>query len=371
MLHAVILAGGSGTRLWPESRKSRPKQFLALHSDRTLIEETVLRARKLVSPNNVWIVTNVEYVTKIKELLPCIGEERILAEPVGRNTAPGIAWVASHILNEDADGTMMVFPADQKIENDDLFCATLNFAAGFVEENPERLVALGVPPTYPATGFGYIERGEEIDGERQTTDGRFLPSLPDCLPSAVCRLYNVAQFREKPHQEVAKRFFESGRFYWNAGISVWKAATILDAIGRFKPEIGKHFIGGVPDNIDDVFAVVESISIDYAVLQNADSLVVVESRFRWNDVGSWSALETLYADDARDSSNNLVVGGVSFFPMESRNCTVWGSNNDTKTKRIVIAGLDDILVVQTADTIYIAPKGRDDLPPKIAAMIDS
>ena len=350
MLHAVILAGGAGTRLWPESRKGRPKQFLTLRSDRTLIEETVERARKLVPADNIWITTNVEYVTKIKELFPSINDNRILVEPVGRNTTPSIAWAASHIVKDDADGTMMIFPADQKIGNDDLFFATLNFAANLVDENPQYLVTLGIFPTDPATDFGYIERGEEIGGRRQTAD--------------CCRLYNVVQFCEKPHRELAEQFFDSGRFYWNAGIFVWKAATILEMIHRFKPDIGKHFIGGVPSQISDVFDAIESISIDYAVMQNADSIVVIASHFAWNDVGSWSALDALYADVARDSANNLVVGDVSFLPIESHNCTVRVSNDDFEKKRIVVAGLDDLLVVQTEDTVYIAPKGRDDLPSK-------
>ncbi|RLT08124.1 MAG: mannose-1-phosphate guanylyltransferase, partial [Planctomycetota bacterium] len=281
MLHAVILAGGSGTRFWPQSRRALPKQFLRFGSERTLLQETVERCRAFIPLERTWIVTGSAYLAETARQLPDLREGNVLIEPCGRNTAPCIGLAAIQLLATDPDAVMLVMPADQVIRTVEQFRTTVEQAVAVVQQSPESLVLFGAQPTYPATGFGYIQRGAEISGQ----------------PGA----FRVAAFREKPGLATAEQYVAAKEFFWNCGLFVWRAATILEQIERHQPEIGtrlKRLQAAIGTEKWDAtlaaeFPQMPSISIDYAVLEQANSVAVVPAAFDWDDVGSWQALARL------------------------------------------------------------------------------
>ena len=288
MLHAVIMAGGSGTRFWPASRKERPKQLLALSGERTMLQSTVDRLEGLVPPERLRIATTARLVDPIAEQLPDVARDAILVEPCKRDTAPAIGLAAVHLLRDDPDAVMAVMPSDHVIRPPETFRAALETARDLVQEDPSRLVTFGIRPTYPAESFGYIERGEA------------LATTPDSHHA-----FAVACFREKPKAEIAEEYLASGRFYWNSGIFVWKARTILDELAKNRPAIVEHLnkIGraiGTPDYqsvLETEFAAIDPISIDFGVMEHAENVVVIEAPFEWDDLGSWRALERLRKPD--------------------------------------------------------------------------
>ena len=277
MLHAVIMAGGSGTRFWPQSRTKMPKQLLKLAGDRTMIQQTVDRCDSLIAGAQTWVVTNHAQVDPTCGQLPDIPPGNVLVEPSARNTAPCVGLAAIHTLRQDPDAVMFVMPADHVIGPADVFQNAARRAVELVKEDADRLVLFGVPPTYPSTGYGYIERGESLG-----TDGA----------------YHVASFREKPPQVTAQEYIDSGRFYWNCGIFCWKASTILDELKQHEPEMYARLMTlgeaiGTPE-YDDVlsaeFPQMNSIAIDRAVLERSSRVCVIEAPFQWDDVGSWLAV---------------------------------------------------------------------------------
>ncbi len=281
------MAGGAGTRFWPESRASRPKQLLKLVGQRTMIQSTVDRLGKLVPPERILVVTNARLVDAIVAQLPQLPRTSILGEPCKRDTAPCIGLAALQISRDDPDAVMAVLPSDQVIEPVAAFQQALGTAIGLVEQSPARIVTFGVRPTYPAMSFGYIERGQP-------------------LASAPAGVYRVDQFREKPPTEVARRYVAAGNFYWNSGIFVWRARTILDALQQHEPVMFGHLQAiaaayGRPDYasvLDCEFAAIRGVSIDYAVMEHARDVVVVEAPFTWDDVGSWQSIARLQGVDA-------------------------------------------------------------------------
>src|SRR5215471_19222775 len=219
MLHAVIMAGGSGTRFWPLSRSARPKQLLDLTGGRTMIQATVDRLGDLVPAERTWIITNRSLVAPIAEQLPRVDKRRVIGEPCKRDTAPAIGLAALLVLAEDPEASMVVMPADHLIQPSEAFQAAIKQAAELVEREPQTLVTFGIKPTYAAESFGYIERG---------------PERGDSIQRGI---FEVKKFREKPARSVAEEYLASGRFYWNSGIFVWKARTILDALAKYEPAI--------------------------------------------------------------------------------------------------------------------------------------
>lgn len=347
MLHAVVMAGGSGTRFWPLSRRSYPKQFLRLGSERSLLQETFERCRTWIPTERFWIVTAERLLPPTREHLPEVSRERILLEPCARNTAPCIALAALCMEDVDPQATMAVLPADHLIAPPEAFQQDLLRAATLVESDPERLVLLGAPPRHPATGFGYIERGDAIPG------GAF----------------EVRSFREKPDRMAAEGYLRRGDFFWNCGIFVWKAARILSAVQRHEPlihdlleELRPHL--GRPSwnaALADAFPRMPAISIDYAVLERERQLMVVESTFDWDDVGSWEAMA---ARQVADSDGNVVSGNCA--AVDSRDCIVHGSPDHL----IALLGMEGCLVVQTPTATLVARRGDDERLRRLTALLE-
>jgi mannose-1-phosphate guanylyltransferase len=339
MLHAVIMAGGSGTRFWPESRRQLPKQFLRFSGERTLIQETIGRCAPAIPEKYVWIVTNAAHALETARQLPEVPAHQILLEPCGRNTAPCIGLAAIQLLAIDPDATMLVMPADQMIHPTAMFQKAVSQAVELVERDPRTLVLFGIEPTYPATGFGYIRRG-------------------DPLPDTELPMFQVQSFQEKPNQLTAARYNATGEYYWNCGIFVWRAQTILDALGVHAPEIHERLLRlrsaiGQPEwaaALESEFPTMPSISIDYAVLEKADRVCVLEAPFEWDDVGSWHALARLLPAD-RDG--NTLDGRVC--PVDSSGCIVRTSDDHL----VATIGVKDLIIVHTPTATLVADR-RDE-----------
>jgi mannose-1-phosphate guanylyltransferase len=338
MLHVVVMAGGSGTRFWPQSRQAMPKQLLRLAGDQTMIQQTVGRCDGWIPPANIWVVTNQMQAEETGRQIPEVPKSNILIEPCGRNTAPCIGLAAIQILQQDPDGLMFVMPADHVIGPQDVFQQAGRTAEQLVVQDPGRFVLFGVPPTFPSTGYGYIERNLPIE----VVDGT---------------AYSVASFREKPVRDVAQQYLDEGSYYWNCGIFCWQAEAILNALREYEPNIHARLmtladaIGteALDTTLAAEFPQMDSISIDYAVLERSDSVAVVEAPFAWDDVGSWLALPRLLG---ADDHNNTVDG--DFCGVDSSGCIVRSSDGHL----IATLGVKDLIIVHTPDATLVAK--RDD-----------
>ena len=339
MLHAMIMAGGAGTRFWPASRADLPKQLLNFTGNRTMIQETVDRVASLVPAERTWVLTNQRLVPAIQEQLPDLPTSAILGEPCKRDTAPCIGLAAFLIQQQDPEAIMLVMPADHLINPTNEFCRSVEHATQLVDSAPERIVTFGISPSYAAESFGYIERDDALS------------ELAEDAP----RTYRVRQFREKPTATVAQQYLDSGNFYWNSGIFVWKAETILKALQEYEPAMFQ-ILGEIADTADspnfeavlsEKFAHIEGKSIDYAVMEKHSEVLVVEAPFQWNDVGNWQSLASMY--DA-DEDGNIVLG--KHLGISSQNSLIRTTDNHL----IVTIGLDDVIVVHTADATLIARK---------------
>jgi mannose-1-phosphate guanylyltransferase len=339
MLHAVVMAGGSGTRFWPASRQANPKQFLSLTGDQSLIQQAVRRCESLAPAERVWIVTGAAHAVETARQLPDVPSAHVLVEPCGRNTAPCIGLAAVAVLQEDPDAIMLVTPADHVISPNEEFIAAVQRAISTIERNPDQLCLFGIVPTEPATGYGYIEQGTP-------------------LGDAAERVFNVERFREKPDLETAEQFLAAGNFLWNSGIFVWRADTILKNLEEYQPELFERLsairehVGGATfgDALEVEFPNMPSISIDYAVLEHSKNVCVIEAPFAWDDVGSWSALPRLHPQDA---SGNTVVG--KFVGQNTKNCTVFSSNDHL----IATVGIENCVVVHTKNATLVAKMNDD------------
>jgi mannose-1-phosphate guanylyltransferase len=343
------MAGGSGTRLWPESRKDRPKQLLKILGDESMIAATVARLNELVPPTRVLIATTKQLAEKVHQQLPQVPRESILCEPAPRNTAPCIALAAIHLLQKDPDATMAVMPADHVIRPTDAFCQAIRFGEALVSEQPQRLVTFGIQPSYPSTSFGYIQRGEPLETDAQT------PSGPH--PAA----YRVNRFREKPKIEDARRYLAAGEFYWNAGIFVWRARAIVDLLARFEPEMAQHLSRidkafGSPDFdavLEREFRAMKKVSIDYAVMERAQDVTVVEAPFEWDDVGGWRAVERL---GQTDDAGNL-IDAARCISINSSGTIV---RSDDPRHLVALVGAENLIVIVTPDATLIANKDQEE-----------
>jgi mannose-1-phosphate guanylyltransferase len=347
MLHAVIMAGGAGTRFWPESRTTRPKQLLSLLGDRTMIRSTLDRLEGLVPAERVHVATTAALAASIAAELPELPPEAILIEPCKRDTAPCIGLAAAMLLRDDTDAVMAVMPADHVIGPDETFREAIRFAASLVEEDPRRLVTFGIRPTYPAETFGYIERGGRLASPAATVENR---------PAA----FGVKRFHEKPKADVAEQYIASGHFYWNSGIFVWRADTILRAIAEFQPEMTVHLdriakaagTRGADEVLRSEFAQIEPLSIDRGVMERVSGVVVVEAPFDWDDVGSWRALERLGQPDA---AGNVVEAG-RYLGLKTSGSIVRSQRRD---HLVVTMGVEDLVIIVTPDATLVANK-RDE-----------
>jgi len=351
--HAVIMAGGSGTRFWPASRRRLPKQFLPLGGTKTLLRQTFERLTTLASPSRIWVVTNSDYVDLVLQELPELSPERVIGEPAARNTAPCIGLAARRIASEAGGESLLVCPADHVIAPPEVFEADVVMALQLLAQHdtPDDPLSItfGIEPRYPATGFGYIERGEAmpLEGDGISSEG----------PGAPARSFLVDCFREKPELAVAEEYVSSGRFYWNSGIFVWSTAGIQKLIATHLPELATGLDelerragegGGFPAALESCFGELPSISIDYGVLERAGRVAVVASRFEWDDVGSWAALER-YAEP--DGAGNGVIG--QHVGLNTRNCIVVG-----KDRLIATIGVEDLVIVETDDAVLVCRRDQ-------------
>ena len=330
---ALIMAGGRGERFWPRSRKNMPKQFLSLTDDsRTMIQLTVDRILPLVKMEDIYIATNKDYKGLVKEQLPGIPEENILCEPIGRNTAPCIGLGLMHVLRKYDDAVMMVLPSDSLIKNGDRYRELVKEACE-IAASGDNLVTMGIRPSYPETGYGYIKFLED---------------------EARGSAYRVDKFVEKPSLELAKEYLATGQYLWNAGMFVWKASTVLKEFEANLPDMLKGLgtikeAVGTPDEdkvLGEVFPTLESISIDYGIMEKAGSIYTIPGDFGWDDVGSWLAVERI---KTVNEDNNVVSGNV--ITIGTKDCII-----EAKDKLIAAVGLKDIVVVDTEDATLICDK---------------
>ena len=348
MLHAVIMAGGAGTRFWPASRNARPKQLLNLIGERTMIQATCDRIAQLVPPENTLVVTNQNLVAACREQLPELGAENVLGEPCKRDTAPCVGLAAAIIARRDPEATMLVMPADHVIRATEAFHQAVQQAAAIVSADPQTLVTFGIPPSYPSESFGYIERGDRLDEAASGGAG-------DAEQSGA---YRVKMFREKPSIEVAEQYLAAGDFYWNAGIFVWRASAILAALAEYEPDMHARVIAiadafGQPqfaETLDHEFAAIVAKSIDYAVMENYPQVAVIEAAFDWDDVGNWRSLTR---QRGADEDGNTVIG--RHLGVNSRGCIVRTSDDHL----VVTLGMEDCIVVHTPNATLVARK-RDE-----------
>lgn len=338
-MYIVLMAGGAGTRFWPRSRQDMPKQLLKLFGERSMLQQTYDRIKGLTDNSKILIVTAQNLKQEIISQLPEIPVENIVAEPFGRNTAPCIALAAT-VINSRENGNseiMAILPADHLVNDVPKFQAVLMTAAKYASET-ETLVTLGIKPTYPETGYGYIQRTDRL----LETDNQ--------------KIYPVKTFAEKPNIETAARFLESGDFYWNGGIFVWSTKTILrefedqmvelhDVLPQIAEKVDKD---GFDEAVLKVYSATKAISIDYAIMENAENVSVIEADFEWNDVGSWEAVFNL---SEKNNKNNAVHSRYSV-EIESHNNYFYSKNK----KLIAAVDINDMILVETDDAILICRK---------------
>lgn len=330
MLYAVIMAGGVGTRFWPASRQAQPKQFLTVGGDRTLLQQTVDRLDGLVPPEQVYVVTHADYVAQTRQQLPEVPDANILGEPIARNTAPCIALAASTIAARDPEATLIVLPADHLIRHEKQFRQVLRTAIEQAQ-TPGALVTLGITPTHPETGYGYIQFDGSLDA---MDDGP--------------RAFRVRTFAEKPDLATAERFLDSGDFLWNSGMFVWRADAILHAFEQYLPDVHEAFLpiqqgDDSAASIQQAYARSPKISIDYGVMERAEHVYVVPGQFGWSDVGDWRAVFDLEETDAHGNALHGTVIAES-----SSRCYVMG-----RDKLIALVGINDAIVVETDDAVLV------------------
>jgi mannose-1-phosphate guanylyltransferase len=336
--YVAIMAGGIGSRFWPMSRTAYPKQFLdVLNTGKTLIQWTYERYTQFIPAENIYIVTSEEYVSIVEKQLPNLPKENILAEPSKKNTAPCIAYISFKLAQKDPQATFVVAPSDHLILEQDNFQKIVEQSLDFVS-NIKALATLGIKPTNPNTGYGYIQyEGLEVSKG----------------------VYKVKTFTEKPTVEIAASFLASGDFLWNAGIFAWKASTIIAAFEKYQPEMFELFDGekanfntaSEKQSIQKIYPQCVNISIDIAIMEKADNVYVIPASFGWSDLGTWNsayeAMEKDYFANAVASDNVIVI--------DATKCMI----NAPKDKLVVVQGLDDFIVVDTKDVLLICSKEKE------------
>ena len=337
----VIMAGGIGSRFWPLSRVGKPKQFLdILGTGETLIQQTISRFKEICPIENIYIVTNEEYRTIILEQLPEINEDQILLEPLRKNTAPCIAY-ANHVISQrNPNANIVVAPSDHLIMDQKEFVEVINNALNFVEDK-EALLTIGIQPSRPETGYGYIQ----VDGSSD-------------IEGFSC-LRQVKTFTEKPDLEMAKLFIESGDFFWNSGMFIWSLPTIMNAFAKYLPDMHAIFRDGAEyfrtseerGFIQQAYGACDKISVDYGIMEKADNVFVMCADFGWSDLGTWGSL---YGHLAPDNFGNA-VNSPQFLPFSTSNCMV----QIQESKLTVIQGLDDYIVVDTEDVLLICKRSDE------------
>ncbi|MEX0686441.1 MAG: mannose-1-phosphate guanylyltransferase [Balneolales bacterium] len=335
MVYALIMAGGIGSRFWPRSRKIKPKQFLSLIGDKSLLQNTVDRILPVIPIERILIITNDNYTELVKEQIPDIPNENIIGEPVARNTAPCIALASAILLNKDPEATLVVLPSDHYINDNKSYLKVLSAAIEKAQKD-NGLVTIGIKPTRPETGYGYIQVKDKVE----ETD--------DKIP-----VHLVKTFAEKPDMNTALKFLESGEFLWNSGMFIWRAQTIFDQFGIHLPDLykeavkvkGKFKTGERDEAINEFYHNCISISIDYGIMEKAKAVHVVPGDFGWNDVGSWMAI---YELDDKDKNGN-VMHTENHAIVDSDNCYVSTLND----KVVALVGVQGVALIETKDALLL------------------
>jgi mannose-1-phosphate guanylyltransferase len=337
-LYGLIMAGGVGSRFWPMSTEEKPKQFLdILGLGKSLLQLTFERLNKQIPAEHIFILTNKSYFSLVKEHLPMLGDEQIICEPQRKNTAPCILYAALKIQHLEPNSTLVISPSDHLILQEDRFHEQLSIAVN--EAQKDKLLTLGIHPTRPDVGYGYIEFDSSID-------------------RSAGQVAKVIQFREKPKLDQAKEFLYAGNFYWNAGIFIWKTATILSAFKKYQLELFNLFnqitIGSAKETIQlaQAFSDCQDISIDYAILEKSDQISMVLTDFDWSDLGTWGSLSEKTASN--DLGNSVINVDAHFFNA-SNNLVI-----ASQSKKILIDGLTDYIVVDSGDKLLIIKKENED-----------
>ncbi|HXZ37147.1 MAG TPA: mannose-1-phosphate guanylyltransferase [Thermodesulfobacteriota bacterium] len=343
-LYAVIMAGGGGTRFWPWSRQMRPKQVLPILSARTMIRETVDRVQPLVPRERILIVTSRSQARQLHREVDRIPPENLLLEPEGKNTAPCLGLAAVHVQRKNPEAVLIVLPADHYIGAPEKFLRTLRRAAEFASRQ-NYLITLGITPTGPETGYGYIQKGPVLGRVKET------------------EVFRAKAFREKPALQKAQDYLRRGDFLWNSGMFIWRVGVFLKALEKYLPRLYgdmqelKSSIGkrGERRVLEKVYSQCPSISVDYGVLEKAPNVALIEARFGWNDVGSWAVLWNLWPKDP--AGNVCIQGGErgesKVLVLDSSGCLVRGEKSF-----IAVLGLKDTLVVEAGDAILVCPRSR-------------
>lgn len=356
MAYGVIMAGGSGTRFWPKSRRALPKQLMKLAGDKTMLQLAVDRLAGLTAPEDVYVLTNAELAEEAKRQLPHVPAANIIGEPVGRDTAACIGLAALLVKKRDPDGAMVVITADHLIRASDQFRSNAEVAIELAAE-PGVLVTFGIKPSGPATVYGYIHRGEPLLKRRGLG------------PSDEIRVYAVKQFREKPSRPVAEQYVDSGQFYWNSGMFVWRTRTILESLRASAPELYAALMplesalgtSAQDEAIGNAYAGLDKISIDYAVMEHATNVRVVEATFDWDDVGSWLAMERLHE---QDGAGNTVL--AEHIGIDTNRCVLSAEDGHL----LATVGVGDLVIVHTADATLVCAKDRVEDIKKLTQMLE-
>ena len=337
--YAIIMAGGIGSRFWPISRSSHPKQFIdILGTGKTLIQNTYERFLKVCPPENIYIVTNENYVKLVKSQLPELGEQQILTEPVMRNTAPCVAYGCFKIESLNPEAVIVVAPSDQQILDEDAFVHAIEKSLETAASS-EILITLGIKPSRPDTGYGYIQYTDQVINHD---------------------FHKVKTFTEKPTLEIARTFIQSGDFLWNAGIFVWSAKAIVKAFSQHLPEMHEIFAEARPvyntenekTHIHKAYQHCINISIDYGIMEKADNVYVLPSAFGWSDLGTWASIYDLAE---KDYVGNAVIPSEKVIMYDSSNCMV----NVPGEKLVILQGLHDFIVVESNNTLLICPRDQE------------
>ena len=349
MTNIVVMAGGKGERFWPKSLREMPKQFHKIVSDRTMIQETFYRLYPEIHKENIYFIANNKLMQIVKDQLPEVSENSLIVEPFGKNIAAAIGLAAIYIMKNDPEGVMVILTADHVVEPNEKFIEAIHVASKVAENN--YLVTFGISPDRPATEYGYIE----VDGKLD--DGYDLD------------VYKVKMFREKPDLETAKNFVEKGNFYWNSGMFAFKITVILDEIRKYVTKLYSGLMRiekaiGTDDEEKiklQEFEKFDDISIDYAVMERADSIACVIPKYKWDDVGSWNGL---YRHKKRDKSGNIVEGNV--VAIDSKDTLIMGDDDSV----IAVVGLDGIIIVKNGNRILVCNKDKDQLVKKAIKVME-
>lgn len=336
-LYTIIMAGGSGTRFWPRSKKEKPKQYLNLFGNKSLLQTTIDRFLIISDPHNIYIVSGKSQKSILEEQTKILPKKNLIYEPVGKNTLPCIGLAAMFVEKENPDGIMIVTPSDHLIKNSELFKETIVNATELARNN-NGIVTIGINPTYPSTGYGYVQTEKETG-----------------IKNGI-KQFKVKKFIEKPDEQKAAEYLKKGGYYWNSGMFVFRVSVFLDAVKNYTPKIfeGLKKIEsktGSPEfegTLNSVYNTFENISIDYGVMEHANNIYLVEGNFEWNDLGSW---ESVYLTDEKNSEGNVLSGEC--IVLDSKNSYVYSDKG-----LVALIGLDNLIVVQDGNTTLVCNRNN-------------